>query len=185
MINRKNLIKIGRTGRQHIKSGDPGQIGGLKSRKKYITYLNATPCLKPDDNNNAWSKQLKILQAWGIGTRNYRDQIQIAVRAGLNSGPPICKSSARSRATNLQVQCSVTLPPSNWFYVRLCSISEGSVVFNWQILGWVRLGSITERSISLAGVISRRASVTDHEEHAFFHAHKKEGIGKVNYSFQF
>ena len=64
-------------------------------------------------------------------------------------------------------------------------ISEGSIVFNWQILGWVRLGSITERSISLAGIISRRASVTDHEEYAFFHVHKKEGIGNVNYGFQF
>ena len=131
MINRKNLIKIGRTGRQHIKSEDPGQIGGLKSLNQYITYLNATPCLKPDDNNNAWSKQLKILQAWGIGTRNYRDQIQIAVRAGLNSGPPICKSSARSRCLH---QTGFMFDYARFPKVPLCLTGK-----YWGEFDWVRL----------------------------------------------
>ena len=87
-----------------------------------------------------------VLQAWlRIWTRDYRKQIELAVRAALELG-----------ATDLQVQCShhsATLPPWNcmrvfmfdccsvWFpKVRLCSIGK--------MFGWVRLSSITERNRS-------------------------------------
>ena len=47
-------------------------------------------------------------------------------------------------------------------YVRLlnCSITQHSIAFEWQNFLWVRLSSITERSIDYVGCIARNLLIT-------------------------